>query len=211
MIISIIDLGINNLGSIFRFFNTGLKPGESTQVFNPKDKELLPSLVVIPGMGNFGYGMQSLHDQNLIERLTEWKVRGVKILGVCLGMQLLGSISQESPERAGLGFIKGKSLKLPDIPSEKVPNVGWCSTKLRVKTKSFSSLESKGDYYFVHSYHFVPDNPADILAISEFGNKDFASAVKSDNVLGFQFHPEKSGAKGKILRQEIVEWVKNES
>lgn len=211
MIIRIIDLGINNLSSIFRFFNTGLKNGESAQVFNPNVKEPLPNLVVLPGMGNFGYGMQSLQDQNLIERLTEWKVNGVKILGVCLGMQLLGSISEESPERGGLGFISGKSLKLPQLESEKVPNIGWSNTKLRSATKSFSSLGSHGDYYFVHSYHFVPDNPADILAKSEFGDKDFVSAIKCENVVGFQFHPEKSGAKGKILKEEIFEWVRNES
>lgn len=211
MIISIIDLGINNLASIFRFFNTELKNGESVQVFNPKDKEILPSLVVIPGMGNFRYGMQSLHDQNLVEKLTEWKVSGVKILGVCLGMQLLGSTSEEAPECTGLGFIRGKSLKLPEIPSEKIPNVGWSSNKLRDSTKNFPSLGSHGDYYFVHSYHFVPDNPADTLATSDFGSKDFVSAIKSDNVLGFQFHPEKSGKKGKNLRREIFDWVQNES
>lgn len=211
MIISIIDLGINNLASIFRFFNSGLKNGESAQVFDPEDKGLKPDLVVLPGIGNFKFGMQSLCDQNLVERLSDWKSNGVKILGICLGMQLLGSASEESPGSKGLDFIPGKNLKLPRMTSERIPNVGWSNTQIKNPSKGFPSLNSQGDYYFVHSFHFVPDNSEDTLASTSYGKTNFVSAVKRENILGFQFHPEKSGGKGKILKGEILEWVRNES
>jgi len=211
VIVSIIDLGINNLASIFRYFDSGLKGGEAVQVFDPKDNGLKPDLVVLPGMGNFKFGMQSLLEQNLVERLSDWKSNGVKILGVCLGMQLLGSVSEESPDTKGLDFIPGKNMKLPQIASEKIPNVGWSNTQMKNMSEDFSSLNSRGDYYFVHSFHFVPDNSDDTLASTRYGETDFISAIKRENILGFQFHPEKSGGKGKILKEEILEWVRNES
>jgi glutamine amidotransferase len=95
--------------------------------------------------------------------------------------------------------------------NERVPHTGWASTELVQKATHFNSLGEKGDYYFVHSYHLVPDQDEAVLSETDFGSRNFVSAVLLNDILGFQFHPEKSGKKGKLLISEIIKWAKDEN
>jgi imidazole glycerol phosphate synthase glutamine amidotransferase subunit len=92
-----------------------------------------------------------------------------------------------------------------------VPHTGWANTELVQKANHFNSLGENGDYYFVHSYHLVPDQDEAVLSETDFGSRKFVSAVLLNNILGFQFHPEKSGNKGKLLISEIIKWAKDEN
>jgi imidazole glycerol phosphate synthase glutamine amidotransferase subunit len=108
-----------------------------------------------------------------------------------------------------LGLIKGDVEKLP--PLGQIPHVGWESTELVNKSGAFQSLNSKHDFYFVHSYHFRPLREEDVLARTKFENSEFASGVIHKNVLGVQFHPEKSGKAGSQFLSEIISWAEGKS
>jgi glutamine amidotransferase len=209
MKIGIIDLGINNLNSVFKSFTENIGPKDNLEVLTQSGNYKKLDLLVLPGLGKFGSGMNSLAKNGFQEIIFQQVDAGSKVLGICLGMQLLGSNSEESPEIKGLDLIKSFIQRLPKLPKEKVPHTGWASTYSN--SGLFPSLTSSGDFYFVHSYHMVPKDPNNILCTSPFGSIDFVSAIQFENVLGFQFHPEKSGKKGKQLILEVLNWVKNEN
>lgn len=166
-----------------------------------------PNVVFLPGIGNFGAAMKRMQEagfKNLIQDLSNSEV---KVVGICLALQLFGLASEESPNVEGLGIIPGTSSKLPVSNEEKIPNVGWSEVSLKNLSAPFQSLSTQRDYYFVHSYSFLPDDQETILGTSKFGNYEFVSAVHRDNLLAFQFHPEKSGNPGNALMKEILEWA----
>lgn len=211
MFIGVIDLGINNLTSVERAFSAELNSLDSLQIIKGDDTLPQPDLVILPGLGKFGSGMKALESKGLIEKIKDWREKGTRIVGICLGMQLLGSYSDESPGKAGLGFIEGIVKRLPANQGERVPHIGWAEAIPSGSSKDFSSLFSEGDFYFVHSYHLVTNHEKNILTKTPFGNSEFISSVVDENVLGVQFHPEKSGIKGKELIKDIVKWARNEN
>ena len=211
MIITIIDLGINNLTSVLKSFSSMIKPTDTLFITSGEGRVERPDLIVLPGLGKFSAGMIELENRGLIPVIQKWVNHGSKLVGICLGMQLLGNSSEESPGIKGLGLISGSSMKMTRELGEKVPNVGWREISGVHAQEIFKSLDSNLDFYFVHSYHFIPLNPEHTLAISDFGNSSFVSAIKKDNVCGFQFHPEKSGNSGQTLVSEILNWAKIEN
>lgn len=210
MLVGVIDLGINNLTSVERAFTAALNSSDSLQIIQGHESKPQPDLLILPGLGKFGVGMGALESQGLIDKIKVWNKEGTKVVGICLGMQLLGSYSDESPGKKGLGFIEGRIKRLPSGQGERIPHIGWAEAKLSGDSKDFSSLMSEGDFYFVHSYHLVPIHEENILTTTPFGNSEFISSVIATNVLGVQFHPEKSGVKGKALIKDIVQWARNE-
>lgn len=211
MLITVIDLGINNLTSVSKSFRVSMKSSDELNVITNEGKFDKPDLIVLPGLGKFSAGMQELTNRNLIPVIQKWVDGGSKLVGICLGMQLLGDFSDESPGIKGLGLISGTSLKLEMKLNEKVPNVGWREVSGVKSEEMLQSLDRNLDFYFVHSYHFKPLNQDDALAISKFGNSSFVSAIKNDNICGFQFHPEKSGDNGVLLVNEILNWGRDEN
>ena len=211
MIVGILDLGINNLSSVERAFSINLKSSDSLILIENAEIRDTPDLLLLPGLGKFSAGMQALQERGLVEKIREFHDNGTKIAGICLGMQLLGSESEESVGIAGINLIEGKIKKLPIDQSARVPHIGWAETIATHKNPNFLSLGTKGDYYFVHSYHFIPSHEKNILTKTPFGNFEFASSIVADNVLGIQFHPEKSGKKGQSLVSEIIAWGRNEN
>jgi glutamine amidotransferase len=199
--IAILDLGINNINSVVKAFSTFT--AEEVLVVQEDTTLEVVSLAVLPGLGHFGVGAARLHETRLDEFITRHAIQGTLIVGICLGMQLLGNRSEEMPGSNGLGLISGGSARLLTHKTEKVPHVGWNSLKLQ-KHSNLNILESDSDFYFTHSYSFTPDDPRDILTLSSFGDSDFVSSIQKDNILGFQFHPEKSGNAGSELIQQIV-------
>ncbi len=211
MLVGIIDLGINNLTSVQRAFSQPLKITESITVIDQGYSGTAPNLIILPGLGKFGAGMFALQERNLRDSLNKWKEEGTKFVGICLGMQLLGSSSEESEGIEGLDFICSRIARLPNDKNEKIPHIGWAETKFSMVSEYFPSLETQGDFYFVHSYHVIPEDEKQVLTRTPFGDCDFVSSVFSKNILGVQFHPEKSGEKGKKLVSEIIEWARNEN
>ena len=210
MLVGIIDLGINNLTSVQRAFSVPLKPTDSLTVIETDSKMNRPDLIILPGLGKFGTGMAALRERKLVEQIKNWNYEGTKVVGICLGMQLLGTHSEESVGMEGLDLINSRIERLPTDQNERIPHTGWAETNITLESQPFSSLQSQGDFYFVHSYHLIPTNEDEALARTPFGNSSFVSAVLSKNILGVQFHPEKSGGKGKTLISEMVQWARDE-
>lgn len=158
------------------------------------------NVLFLPGVGAFDNAMNCLESNGLIDPINEFVSNGKKLIGICLGMQLLFDRSLEFGDFKGLGLIKGEVLPLIEKTHLKVPHVGWNNIN---STRNDQHLE--GDYYFVHSYYCNPKNAKDILFTIFYGN-EFCCAVKKDNIIGFQFHPEKSQKKG----LELLKWILNE-
>jgi len=127
------------------------------------------------------------------------------MLGICLGMQLLFDRGEEHGPTLGLGLIKGAVVRLRPSPPNKVPHVGWNNLSRIAPHPIFCGIKQNVDLYFVHSYHCLPDNPDDVIAICDFAG-GFVAGVASGNVIGLQFHPEKSQPSGLRILKNFVEW-----
>lgn len=161
--------------------------------------------VVLAGVGSFDHGMRGIYDGHWLEPLTELALRRrVPILGICLGMQMLAEGSDEG-QSPGLGWLRGRVRKIqcPQSSSLRVPHMGWNVLSIRKQNELVSENDPQR-FYFVHSYHFECEDPADVLATTHYGN-DITAAVSRDNIMGVQFHPEKSHRFGLALMRRFVE------
>ena len=156
--------------------------------------------LLLPGVGAFDAGMASLHGSGLVEVVRLRASEGVPVLGICLGMQLLFDSSEEGVA-AGLGLIPGVVRRLPvdsPIGQVRIPHMGWSRLELCRPHSLTEGIGEDARFYFVHTYAAVPDDDRDIIGVSTHGSR-FVSAVARQNVLGVQFHPEKSHRYGKAL------------
>lgn len=203
MSVVIVDYGLGNLWSVRNAFEF---VGARVSVSSCPTEIASAQSLVLPGVGSFGSGMQNLHARGLLASLNEAVLqRGVPVLGICLGMQLLADGSEEAPGVEGLGWIPGQVKKFRD-KSLRLPHMGF-NAVLPVDAESprFKSADGKAtDFYFVHSYCFVPDDEGHVMARTVYGG-DFVSAVRKDNIIGVQFHPEKSQSSGLRLIRNFVQ------
>lgn len=200
----IIDYGMGNLGSIVNM----LKKIDS-KVLISRDIELIEKAdkLILPGIGAFDTGMKYLAQEGLIDILNK-KVIGEKtpILGICLGMQLLTKSSEEGNIK-GLGWIDAQTVRFKFDEKNndlKVPHMGWNTVHLNKESLLFKEMYAEPRFYFVHSYHVVCNNKQDILTTTHHGY-EFASSIQKDNIMGVQFHPEKSHKFGMKLLKNFVE------
>lgn len=202
--IVIVDYGMGNIGSIRSMlskcgFNSVIS--SSSEVIAEADK------LILPGVGHFERGMASLHHLNLISALNDAVVkRKIPVLGICLGMQLMGLSSEEGNAR-GLGWVDADFVKFDVSKSNyqiKIPHMAWNWIKPAKSTPISEGLDNASRFYFVHSYHAVMSHPEDVLFTTEYGY-EFCSAFEKDNVIGVQFHPEKSHRFGMQLLRNFVE------
>ena len=161
--------------------------------------------IILPGVGAFDPAMINLTNTDLIADLKNWIHSGKSFLGICLGLQLLFESSDEGKVQ-GLGILKGKIQKIPNIGYQRVPHMGWCQL-LPTKPSTLLELEELNNWvYFVHSYHAIPDNLNIIAAQVNYGSEKLTAMIENENLLACQFHPEKSGKIGeKFLRR----WLSN--
>ena len=161
--------------------------------------------IILPGVGSFDPAMINLINIDLIDDLKNWISSGKSFLGICLGLQLLFESSDEG-KLQGLGVVKGKIQKIPNIVNQKIPHMGWCQL-LPTKSNTLFDLEELNNWvYFVHSYHAIPDEFNIIAAQVDYGSEKLTAIIENDNLLACQFHPEKSGNTGeKLLRR----WLSN--
>jgi imidazole glycerol-phosphate synthase subunit HisH len=187
--ISIVDYGVVNLGSIR---NMLLKLGFEVDLVSSPEAIERARKVLLPGVGAFDNGVAALADRGLIEPLRAKAATGIPFFGICLGMQLLGQGSEEG-SRAGLGLIAGscQKLRLPEGGKLKVPHMGWNEPHIVGESPLVKQLDPRARFYFTHSYHLVCADPADVLATVTHGI-EFTAMIQRGNVMGAQFHPEKS-------------------
>ncbi|MCR9155256.1 MAG: imidazole glycerol phosphate synthase subunit HisH [Bacteroidetes bacterium] len=190
--ISVVDYGMGNIGSIKNMLK---KIGEDSQLIDKPDNLNPSNSIILPGVGAFDNAMRRLNDSGFSEKLQELASNGTPLLGICLGMQLLGNASEEG-ELDGLKLIPGKTCKFMLEGDFKIPHMGW-NKVINSNTGLFENLE-ESKFYFVHSYHFVPEKEEYILGETNYGRK-FVSSINKGNVFGAQFHPEKSHKYGMQL------------
>lgn len=201
--VTVVDYGMGNLHSVRRKLE---RIGARVTVSSDPGAVASAEKLVLPGVGHFARAMQNLADTGLRPALDEAALtRRAPILGICLGMQLFAQRSEEG-DVAGLGWIDADVVRFrPEDPvRQKVPHMGWNQV---VPQRACALLEGIGDqaeFYFVHSYHFVCRDPRDVIGQTEYVYP-FASAVLRDNVMGVQFHPEKSHAAGERLLRNFLE------
>jgi glutamine amidotransferase len=175
--------------------------------------------VILPGVGAFGDAMESLHALGLVEGLHRVVRRQKPLMGICLGMQLLMTESQEFGRHAGLNLLDGRVIRFENPRDDegrilKVPQVGWNQIRPRARAGDWTDSILEGlpgdtDMYFVHSFYVVPRDPSVVLAVSRYGQIEFASAIQSGNLFACQFHPEKSGPAGIFIYRKFCAKLKS--
>lgn len=204
MAIIIVDYGAGNIRNVMKAIEyTGLNVKVSQ---DPAEIAAADGLVV-PGVGAFASAMDKLRERNLVEPIKQFSNSGKPLLGVCLGMQLLFDSSTEFGETRGLGLIPGQVVELPKQENYKVPQMGWNQNKVSQINQITRTMNDKYTY-FVHSYYAVTDSKY-IAATVNYGKVDVPSVVVNKNVIGAQFHPEKSGQDGLEIWQNFKEMVEN--
>ncbi len=201
--IVVVDYGMSNLGSMMRSLE---ECGAEVCVSDDPSMLAKSSKIVLPGVGSFFEGMQCLKSGGWIEPLkTEVISNEIPTLGICLGMQMLADIGYEGKEKTeGLGFISGEVHKLVPQPGECLPHVGWNEVHQQAEHNIFKGIEDKKDFYFVHSYHFQAQDSDDVIATTPYCNK-ISTVVAKSNIVGVQFHPEKSQLSGFQLLKNFLE------
>ena len=194
--IVIVDYEIGNLAAITNMFN---RLGVQSEITADPVKIENADKIVLPGNGAFDACMQNLRATGLIPLLNEKVLtRKTPLLGICVGAQMLGHGSEEGNE-AGLGWLDIEVKRFPTLPDLRVPHMGWRHVKnVSQGHPHFEKLSEDARFYFVHSYYLDPANSEEVLLTANYG-KDFAAAVGKDNIVGVQFHPEKSHRFGKQL------------
>lgn len=183
--LTVLDYGGGNLKSVANMLDFF---GTDYEITSDPNKILAAKAVLFPGQGHFGNAMTSLEKQGLVKPLKTVIAAGAPFLGICVGMQVLFETSEEAPNVDGLGVFKGSVKR---FTQGKIPQIGWNE----VKTTEANTLLENGYYYFVNSYHVVPQDPSVISATADYYGT-FTAAVERNSVAAVQFHPEKSAACG---------------
>lgn len=204
--IVIIDYGLGNLGSMFNMLK---KIGADAMISSTISDIEKADKIILPGVGAFDNGMANLIERGFLPVLNEKVLREkVPLLGVCLGLQLFTQRSEEG-KLPGLGWIDGETIRFRFNSSQhhlKVPHMGWNTIGVLHENDLFNDMNEDWRFYFVHSYHLKCYDDCDILAQTCYGY-DFPSAVRRDNIMGTQFHPEKSHKYGLKVLKNFVEKV----
>lgn len=202
--IDVLDYGLGNLGSVLRMI---AKVGGEARRISSADEIRNARKLIIPGVGHFDRGMGQIEERGLFEPLrNQVTVERVPVLGICLGMQLL-CLSSEEGVKPGLAFVDAsvKRFVLPPEAGLRIPHMGWRPVNVARPNPILDESTGAQRFYFVHSYHVVPNAPELTIATAAYGI-DFCAAFQSENIFGVQFHPEKSHRFGMTLMRKFVEF-----
>jgi imidazole glycerol-phosphate synthase subunit HisH len=198
----IIDYGMGNLNSVKRKFH---RIGVDAQVTSDPDVIITAGKLVLPGVGHFQKAVENLKNRHLWGALNEAVlVNKTPILGICLGMQLMAKNSEEG-NASGFGWFDAQVIKfrIKNILMHKVPHMGWNHVEVKKASPLFDGVNLDPGFYFVHSYHFNCNDTSDILNETVY-EYPFVSAVQKENIIGLQYHPEKSHDAGEQLLRNFV-------
>lgn len=200
--IAIIDYGMGNLRSVQKGFER-----VGCEAVITRDPKTIADAhkIVLPGVGAFRDCMHNLERLGLIEPVLRGIQSGRPFLGICLGLQLLFTASEEFGVSRGLDVVKGRVVRFRlDDPGLKIPHMGWNSISIKRRAPVFLDTPDGSHVYFVHSYHVVPDDPNVAATTTDYG-MEFVSSIWKDNIIGVQFHPEKSQAVGLSILKRFGE------
>lgn len=207
--VTIVDYGMGNILSVCRALEYC---GAEVSLSEDPAELVQADYLVLPGVGAFGAAASTLAERGLIKPISAHVAAGRPFLGICIGMQLMMSESEEFGRHEGLGFIDGRVVAIPDTAADgtphTVPHIGWNAIRPLSNDWSGSILAAvplASDVYFVHSFHAVPQDRRDILAVADYDGQQVTAAIARDNMTGVQFHPEKSATLGlKILKRFLA-------
>ena len=197
----IVDYGLGNIQSVR---NAMVILGCHATVCNKAEELALAGYIILPGVGAFGDGINNLKAASFDKAIVAAIGRGAKLLGICLGMQLLFDKSYEFGEYQGLHLLSGEVKRIDAESFDlRIPHIGWNDTALKKEDALFAGMPNPSCFYYVNSYACVPDNPAHILGEYEYGRK-YVGIVRDKNIVGVQFHPEKSQKYGMQLLKNFL-------
>lgn len=201
--IALIDYGVGNL---FSLKSSLARVGAEVVVTSDEETIRRADKIILPGVGAFGDAIKKLRDTGLDRVIVDCAKRGKKLLGICLGMQLLFEKSYEYGEHTGLGLLKGEVVGMEGRLEKgvKIPHIGWNALKVKKEHPIFKYVKDGDFVYFVHSY-YAENCEESLLATTEY-TRELTAAVALDNVTGTQFHPEKSGDVGLNILRAFAEW-----
>ena len=211
MSIAVIDYGSGNLKSAAKALETAAKNiNKNSKIFVTSDPKIIKQSdkIVLPGQGSFGdcySGIKKISGLN--ETLNEFVLEKKKpILGICVGMQLFAKTGYESQKTEGFGWIDAEVRKINNMNKKiKLPHMGWNEIELKKDCFLFSNIKNKSHMYFIHSYEFTTKQEDCVIATTNYGNSIIVSVAK-DNIVGTQFHPEKSQRDGLIILENFLKW-----
>tara|TARA_B100001057_G_scaffold304808_1_gene304933 strand:- start:10423 stop:11025 length:603 start_codon:yes stop_codon:yes gene_type:complete len=196
--IGILNYGAGNVRSLQ---NALLRIEQKNTLVNDKKDLIKCSKLIIPGVGSYFTAITKLKKKNMINSIKDF-AKKKPVLGICLGMQILSKIGLEEKKTNGLDLIDGKVVSLYSSPNKRFSHVGWNEIHFKKDSKIFKNLKKLSEFYFLHSFHFVPKYKKDISSNTIF-KKKIVSSVEKKNIFGVQFHPEKSHDSGLILLENF--------
>ena len=200
--VAVVDYDAGNTLSVTRALE---KVGARVNLTPDPEEVVAADAVVLPGVGAFGDCMRKLRERGMDEACLETYRAGKPFLGVCVGLQVLFERSEESPGVEGLGLLPGEIARF-DVEGLKVPHMGWNELEVVRPHPVLGGLGSEA-FYFVHSYHPQPEEPADLLGVTDYGGP-FCAAAGRGNLVAVQFHPEKSSRAGLALYENFLSWAR---
>ena len=205
--IVIIDYGMGNLMSVKNALDF---LGLESKISSNEEEIRNANGLILPGVGAFPDAMDNIERLSLDKIIREEVAKNKPLIGICLGMQLLFENGFEGLERKGLGLLKGSIVKMEDDKKNniKIPHIGWNNLIYNKKDELFNSIEEGKFVYYVHSYFVQDYNDDDLVAYSEYGENKIPGVVRCKNVMGAQFHPEKSGTVGLNILKNFGELIK---
>jgi glutamine amidotransferase len=210
--VALIDYGSGNLASASKALAraASVANGGKSDIVTTADPDVVKDAerIVLPGVGAFADCMRGLSAvPGMVEALREKVLKeGAPFLGICVGMQLLATVGVEFGRHAGLGWIAGEVVKItPPDPALKIPHMGWNELKIEQRHPVLAGIETGAHAYFVHSFQLKPALPEDLLATTDYGGP-LTAVVGNENIVGTQFHPEKSQATGLRLLENFLSW-----
>ncbi len=201
--IVIVDYGMGNLRNVQKGFE---KIGFQARLTRNKNEIGRASAIVLPGVGAFKDCVENLEKYGLVEPLLRSIEKGKPYLGICLGLQILFSESEEFGSHKGLDLIKGKVVRFVPDPEHKVPHMGWNTIGKEKEAPLLRGIESGDFFYFVHSYYVIPDQTQWVSSLTTYG-KSFVSSIWKENLFATQFHPEKSQQKGLRILENFAKSI----
>jgi glutamine amidotransferase len=201
--VAVIDYGAGNLRSVMSALRS---VGADASVVESRPDIARARAMILPGVGAAADTMENLRARGLADAVVEWVEADRPFMGICMGLQVLFTESEEGGGQECLGVLPGRVTRLPR--GLKVPHMGWNQVHYTFESPLFRGIPDGSNFYFVHSFVAQPDDPSIILAETEYGVR-FCSAVQKGNLVATQFHPEKSGARGLQVYRNFLESVLN--